>query len=157
MTQCRRCRAPARRIGRVGALAVLVAAAACDEVPGTGGPRVLELANDTIQLGEGVTLVEVTVRRSAEGDFDPAAVEAQSGDVVRFVAEDNGGHAIVFESTALAADAREYLERTGQMRSPPLITSGSSWVVTLDGAPAGDYPFRCTTHGESGRLVVAAG
>lgn len=117
----------------------------------------LELANDTIQLAEGVTLVDVTVRRSAEGDFDPAAVEARSGDVVRFIADDNGGHAIVFENTALGADARDYLERTGQMRSPPLIASGSSWVVTLEGAPAGDYPFRCTTHGESGRLSVTAG
>jgi plastocyanin len=117
---------------------------------------VLELANDTIQLGGDVTLVEVTVRRSAEGDFDPAAVEARGGDVVRFTADDNGGHAIVFENTALGADAHAWLERTGQMRSPPLIASGSSWVVTLDGAPGGDYPFRCTTHGESGRLSVTA-
>lgn len=139
---------------RAGALVVL-AAAACDAVPGSG-PPVLELANDTIQLESGVSLIDITVRRSAEGDFDPAVAEAQTGDVVRFVAEDNGGHAIVFESTSLASDVREFLERTAQMRSPPLITSGASWVVTLAGAPAGDYPFRCSTHGESGRLTVAA-
>lgn len=156
--QCSSGRAPARRHRRAGALAVLMALAtgACDAVPGTDGPRVLELANDTIQLADGVTLVDVIVRRSAEGDFDPAAAEASQGDVVRFVADDNGGHAIVFESTALGPEGRDYLERTGQMRSPPLITSGSSWVITLDGAPAGDYPFRCTTHGESGRLSVTA-
>ena len=127
----------------------------CDAVPGVDtGPRTLELANDTIRLEQGVTLVEVTVRRGADGDFDPAAPVAHTGDVVRFAAADNGGHAIVFESTALAPDAREWLERTGQMRSPPLITSGSAWVVTLDGAPPGDYPFLCSTHSARGRLTV---
>ena len=129
----------------------------CDDVPGVdAGPRTLELANDTIQLEQGVSLVEVEVRRAADGDFDPAAPEAHPGDVIRFAAADNGGHAIVFESTALAADARDWLERTGQMRSPPLITSGAAWVVTLDGAPPGDYPFLCSTHGTRGRLTVSA-
>lgn len=154
LTQCSRHRAPVRRFGRAGALVVLIALA-CDAAPG-GGPPVLELANDTIQLGPGVSLLDVNVGRSADGDFDPAMVEAHTGDIVRFVSEDNGGHAIVFESTALAADVREFLERSAQMRSPPLITSGASWVVTLEDAPAGDYPFRCSTHGESGRLSVAA-
>lgn len=147
-------RAPVRRIARTGALVVL-GAVACDAVPGSG-PPVLELANDTIQLESGVSLIDIAVRRTAEGDFDPAAVQAHPADVVRFVAEDNGGHAIVFESTSLPAEVREFLERTAQMRSPPLITSGSSWVVTLAGAPVGEYPFRCSTHGESGRLSVAA-
>ena len=160
MSYCSNRRAPARRLARAGALAVLapalVAIAACEAVPGTDGPRVIELANDTIRLEEGVTLVEIVARRSDDGDFDPASAQAQTGDVVQFTAGDNGGHAIVFESTALAADAREFMERTMQMRSPPLIEDGSSWVVTLEGAPAGEYPFRCTTHNTSGRLSVAA-
>jgi plastocyanin len=148
--------APARRFARAGAFVLLAAIVACDSPPGEEGPRVLELANDTIQLDAGVTLVDVSVRRGDAGDFDPAALSAKPGDVVRFTAADNGGHAIVFESTALAADARDYLERTGQMRSPPLIESGSSWVVTLDDAPAGDYPFRCSTHSSAGRLTISA-
>lgn len=136
---------------------MLALVVSCGDVPGVDpGPRTLELANDTIQLEQGVTLVEVEVRRAADGDFDPGAVAAHTGDVVRFAATDNGGHAIVFESTALAADARDWLERTGQMRSPPLITSGSAWVVTLDGAPPGDYPFLCSTHSARGRLTVSA-
>jgi plastocyanin len=147
-------RAPVRHLARAGALAVLVLAA-CDKVPGVG-PQVLELANDTIRLADGVELVEIEVRRGEGGDFEPAAVSAHTGDVVRFLAEDNGGHALVFESTALTPDVREYLESTGQMRSPPLITTGSAWVVTLDGAPAGEYPFRCSTHSASGRLSVTA-
>lgn len=116
----------------------------------------LELANDTIQLQEGVSLVDISVRRGEDGDFEPAAAQAAPGDVVRFTAEDNAGHALVFESNSLAADAREFLERTGQMRGPPLIEEGSSWVVTLEGAPAGEYPFRCSTHNAAGRLSVAA-
>jgi plastocyanin len=134
----------------------MLALSACEAAPEDEGPRVLELANDTIRLDVGVALLDVTVRRGTEGDFEPASVEARTGDVVRFVAADNGGHALVFESTALAADAREFLERTGQLRSPPLITSGSSWVVTLAGAPAGHYPFRCSTHSTTGRLIVGA-
>lgn len=154
MKQCSSCRAPVRRLARAGALVVL-AAAACDSMPGSG-PPVLELANDTIQLGSGVSVVDVDIVRSAEGEFDPRVVEADTGDIVRFIAGDNGGHAIVFESSSLSAGVRDFLERTAQMRSPPLIASGSSWVVTLEGAPAGDYPFRCSTHGETGRLNVAA-
>jgi plastocyanin len=149
-------RAPARHPARAGALVVLAVCAACDSAPGEAGRRVLELANDTIRLEAGVSLVDVNVRRGADGDFEPATIEAQTGDVVRFIAADNGGHAIVFESTALASDVREYLESTGQMRSPPLITSGSSWVVALDGAPGGAYPFRCSTHNATGRLTVGA-
>lgn len=149
--------APARLI--LGAGAVLIALGACDSVRdgiGDDGPRVLELTHDTIRLADGVRLVDVEVKRGAAGDFEPAAVAARTGDVVRFTAADHGGHAIVFEATTLPQPARDFLQRTGQMRSPPLITSGAAWVITLDGAPAGEYPFRCTTHDTAGRLSVTA-
>lgn len=127
---------------------------ACAEKPGDEGPRVLELSHDTIRLEGGVSLIDVAVRRSQTGDFDPVAVEASVGDVVRFTAGDRGGHAISFEGAALAADARAWLQQTGQLRSPPLITSDAAWVITLSGAPPGEYPFRCTTHNAAGRLTV---
>lgn len=136
-------------------MSLVAAAAGCEGVPDSG-PRVLELAHDTILLPDSVSLVDVTVRRTAEGDFDPAAVSAETGDVIRFTAEDNGSHAIVFNDAALPADALDYLRRTSQLRSPPLLTTGAAWVVTLDGAPPGEYPFRCVTHGQSGRLTVTA-
>jgi plastocyanin len=135
---------------------LLVVIAACERAPEDAGPRVLELAHDTILLADGVSLIDVTARREQDGDFDPATAEANTGDVVRFTAGDAGGHAIVFDGAALTEAAREYLERTGQLRSPPLIASGSAWVITLDGAPPGEYPFRCSTHNGSGRLTVAA-
>src|SRR5690606_3974037 len=115
-----------------------------------------ELSHDTIRLETGTALVEVAVQRSAGGDFEPSQVSASTGDVVRFTANDNGGHAIVFDGAALSADARAWLEQTGQLRSPPLIASGSAWVITLEGAPPGEYPFRCVTHTTDGRLTVGA-
>lgn len=148
--------APARRLVRAGALVLSAMSAACADAPGDEGPRVLELSHDTIQLESGVALVDVAVRRAENGDFEPAMIEAGVGDVVRFTAGDRGGHAISFEGSSLGADARAWLEQTGQLRSPPLITSDAAWVITLDGAPAGEYPFRCTTHNTAGRLTVTA-
>lgn len=147
-------RAPVRKCTRAGALALLVTAAACERAPDEAGPRVLELTHDTLQLADGVSLIDIAVRRDADGDFEPANAEAKIGDVVRFTAADDGGHAIAFEGAALTGAGREFLERTGQLRSPPFVASGSAWVITLEGAPAGEYPFHCTTHSASGGLTV---
>ena len=150
--------APIRRALRVGAVLILIctncdrAAPAADDA----GARVLELAHDTIELPAGVTLVEIGVRRSAPGEFEPPRAEARQGDVVRFTARDRASHAIVFDGTALDVAVRDYLERSAQLRSPPLITDGAAWVITLDGAPAGNYPFRCVTHNATGLLQVRA-
>jgi plastocyanin len=152
--------APSRTQVRVGAVAFLacILGAGCDRVaPGREeGPRVLELAHDTIRLEAGVRLVEVKVRRQAEGDFDPVAAEVRQGDLVRFIAEDRAGHAIVFSGERLGLTARDFLDQSGQLRGPPLISSGSAWVITLDGAPPGEYPFHCTTHDVAGMLTVVA-
>jgi plastocyanin len=149
--------ASARRIARVGACLVLIVHGACDRVARPGadaGPRVIELAHDTIRLEAGERLIDVQVRREASSDFEPAQVHAQQGDYVRFTAEDRAGHAIVFVTDGLTAEMRSFLERTGQLHSPPLIPVGASWVITLEGAPAGDYPFRCATHDGRGMLSV---
>jgi plastocyanin len=139
---------------------VLLAGAlgACERVvpAGDDGPRVLELAHDTIRLEAGVRLVEVAVRREAGGEFHPVRVEARVGDVIRFTADDNAGHAIAFVGAALQPDVRAFLQTRAQLRSPPLIAKGAAWVLTLDGAPPGDYPFHCSTHNTAGRLTVVA-
>jgi plastocyanin len=147
-----------RLLARAALLVAALVSSACDRVVpgGDAGPRVLELAHDTIRLEAGVRLVDVAVRRQQSGDFEPAHVQARQGDVVRFTAEDRAGHAIVFVAPELAPDARQFLEESGQMRSPPFITDGSAWVITLAGAPPGEYPFHCTTHDVRGRLTVTA-
>ena len=130
----------------------------CDKVPGVGdGPPVLELADDTIQLERGTALIELRIH--AIGDsagIRPAESRAAPGDVVRFTAADEMTHAIAFDEAGLAADAKAFLEGTGQLRSPPLVESGTSWVVSLEGAPPGEYPFLCLSHEHRGRLTVAA-
>jgi plastocyanin len=115
---------------------------------------VLELTHDTIQLPDSVRLIDVRVRRDTSGDFEPASVEAKQSDMVRFTAADRAGHAIAFDGATLSADVRAFLERTGQLRGPPLITTDAAWVISLDGAPAGQYPFRCVTHDLTGTLTV---
>jgi plastocyanin len=150
-------KAPVRHWLRTGACAFALAGAGCDRVglpAGDEGPRVLELEHETIRLEAGQRLVQVQVRRDTAGDFHPDVVEASVGDYVRFTAGDGAGHAIAFVGAALAPQAREFLERTGQMRSPPLIAPDAAWVITLADAPPGDYPFHCTTHDAPGRLRV---
>jgi plastocyanin len=149
--------ASARQCARAGAVLIL-ACAGCDRAapPRDEGPRVLELAHDTIRLPAGVSLKQIDVARRDGGEFEPATIQARQGDMVRFTARDRGSHAIVFDGAALDSVARDYLERTGQLRGPPLITTDAAWIITLDGAPPGEYPFRCTTHDASGRLQVSA-
>lgn len=128
----------------------------CDRQAETG-PALLELEGDTIQLEAGVRLMDVTVAmRPDGGEFDPAALQAAPGDVVRFTAGDNGLHALAFDARGLSPDAHAFLERTAQLRSPPLVAAGTQWVISLAGAPAGAYPFTCTTHGVRGSIRVGA-
>jgi plastocyanin len=139
----------------VGALFLLLPAA-CGDAPliGEKKDRTLELASDTIDLPEGVDLHDVKVQTNAQGkDFDPVQLSAIPGDYLRFTIGDSRTHAIVFEVTA--PEIRTFLEQSGQLRSPPLVTNGASWVIALKGAPVGTYAFRCLTHQDTGQLTVA--
>jgi plastocyanin len=148
--------APVRHLLRIGA-ALVLALAACDRVALSEDepPPILELAHDTIQLAAGVKLHEVRVERTDSGEFHPGTIDASTGDVVRFAAHDRGSHAIAFDGNRLDPAARSWLDATGQMRSPPLIAAGSTWIITLEDAPPGEYPFRCATHDVGGRLRVS--
>jgi plastocyanin len=117
---------------------------------------VLELAHDTIRLEAGVRLHDVTLRRETGGEFHPAALQATQGDVIRFTADDMAGHAIAFVGAELDPAIRQFLEETGQLRGPPLITRGASWVITTQNAPVGNYPFHCSTHAVRGNMTVSA-
>jgi plastocyanin len=149
--------APVRQFARTGAvLSLACTAAACDRVRTEEGPRVLELAHDTIQLEAGVRLHDVTLRREAGGEFHPSALQATQGDVIRFTADDMAGHAIAFIGAELDPAVRRFLDETGQLRGPPLISRGASWVITTENAPLGDYPFHCSTHAVRGSMTVSA-
>jgi len=125
--------------------------AGCDE-PRGDGPPVLELEGDrTVRLDPGVELHDVRIGMDG---VRPATVRAGPGDVVRFIAADSRTHAVAFISEELTPEARSFLERTGQLRSPPLLAEGASWIVSLEGAPPGRFPFVSVSGDERGVVVV---
>ncbi|MGH7483601.1 MAG: cupredoxin domain-containing protein [Longimicrobiales bacterium] len=141
----------------LGRLLLIAAAAAtgCDRVPGLG--EEIELDEGSIRLPPEVDLHEVTISiRDGREVIDPDRIEARSGDAVRFVAGDGSGHAVAFDERGLGPDARGFLERTSQQAGPPLISSGTAWIFSLENAPGGTYTFHCLSHGQGGALVVEA-
>lgn len=136
---------------------LLISLFGCGDSSFIGGAkkdRTLELTSDTIDLPSNVDLHDIAVQTNQQGkDFTPTQITAIPGDYVRFNIGDSRTHVIVFE---VASPAREYLEKSGQLRSPPLVTFGASWIITLGGAPLGTYTFRCLTHHDIGQLTVAA-
>ena len=140
---------------------VLTATAACgDRGPASArdddGPRVLELNADTVKLPDSVRVATIRIDRTKRDEFEPGAISVRVGDVVRFISSDAGSHAIAFDGDAMAPEARAFLEKTGQLRSPPFLAAESRWVMTFADAPSGEYPFRCPTHGVQGRITVAS-
>jgi len=154
--------APGRpRSGRSGAcfcsLALLALLVACggERRAADGDRHRLPLGKDTLDLGTAVNVVNVRLGGpDTSAAVHPRTVHARVGDVVRFVAADARGNAVAFEDGALAPDARAFLVRTRQLRGPPLISVGASWVVSLEGAPPGRYPFHSLTRASAGVLVV---
>lgn len=148
------------RMGRPGAFFILLAllAMACgrDETPESRA--LLELAEDTIQLERGVALAEILVRSGATNAaaFEPDTIRIRTGDVVRFITADRHPHAITFDATQLAPVAEEFLRRTSQLRGPPLITEGSSWIVSFKDAPPGLYPFIDLSQDRRGAVIILA-
>ena len=142
------------------AIALVLAASGCgDGGPGGSrdrGPRVLELNADTVRLPDSVRVATVRIDRTKRDEFEPGTTTIRVSDVVRFISSDAGSHAIAFDGDAMSPDTREFLERTGQLRSPPLLTAESRWVMSFEGAPPGEYPFRCPTHGVRGSITVNA-
>ena len=151
-------KAPTRSLSRYVGVFLLFALFGCGDSGFIGGAkkdRTLELATDTIDLPNGVDLHDVQVQTNAQNkDFTPTQVAAIPGDYLRFQIADSRTHAIVFEVTG--PEQRTFLEQSGQLRSPPLVTNGASWVIALKGAPLGTYGFRCLIHHDAGQLTVAA-
>jgi plastocyanin len=150
--------APARSITScAGAFVCALVVLACEKAPLVEQKdRTLELAGDTIDLPAGVDLHDVGIRTAEQyRDFEPRQVQAKPGDYLRFTTQDRRTHAIVFDVTQ--PQQRAFLESTRQLRSPPLVTIGASWVIALKDAPAGNYPFRCLVHQDAGQLTVSTG
>lgn len=148
--------APAHRVlACAGVLVCCVLAFAGCEKDGRvrrGNDRTLELAGDTIDLPRGVTLHDVQVRATNAGDFNPTQITAPRTDIVRFTIADTRTHALVI--TGPSDQATAALVATGQRRSPPLVSGGQAWVVSLKNLPPGSYRVSCISHAGTATLVI---
>lgn len=144
---------PGRPLGRSGVLLFAFLLAGC-EAMGVGGGETVVLDSTEVSVEGAVH----DVRFAGAGATDsvaPARVEAEPGDVVRFVAGDRRPHAVTFAADSLEAPLRRFLEETEQLRGPPLVSEGAAWVISLERAPAGRYPFYCRSHDRAhGVLLV---
>ena len=99
------------------------------------------------------------IRVAGSGAVDsiaPDRLVAEPGDFVRFTAGDRRPHALAFTADSLAPPIRRFLERTQQLRGPPLVNRDAAWVVGLTEAPPGRYPFHCRSHDAHGAIDVRA-
>ena len=115
----------------------------------------LDLGDKQVVLAPGARVHEVLVENISETkDFNPSTIRAHAGDVVRFTTADPRTHALAFDEERLPGNARQVFNGRGQLRSPPLVVKGASWIVSLEAAAPGTYRFQCTVHGVWGQIVV---
>ena len=84
----------------------------------------------------------------------PAEVAVPPGAWVEFVSGDSWVHEIRFELDSLGQDARRFLVETDQVASPPLVNMDSRFVVSMEDAPPGRYPFQAEGNGRPARGAV---
>jgi plastocyanin len=143
---------------RPGVVVWGIAAASLVGCEAVGGGATIQLDTAEVQLGRGASVHEVVLGGAADQDsITPARLTARPGDAIRFVTADHRMHAVAFDAERLDPVIRDYLHQANQLRGPPLVNEGGAWVVVLDGAPPGAYPFVCRPHGTRGLLVVEPG
>lgn len=142
------------RMRRPGSLLCVILAFACAQ-DGTPPQDVVQLDDREVQLPEGSQRHDVRLEGvGAGGELSTDSVAASIGDAVAFIAADAVTHSIVFMADRLDSAQIAFLESSGQMRGPPLLSEGSSWIVNLSDAPPGAYPFACALHGGRGVIHV---
>lgn len=77
----------------------------------------------------------------------PSLIQAHPGDGVEFRTEDHRVHTVTFPPDSLAPEVHSFLESTGQLGSPPLVSRGTRFILRLQDAPPGRYPFLSEGHG----------
>lgn len=85
---------------------------------------------------------------------EPSLDTVPVGAWVQFVSGDWLVHEVAFEADGLAPSVRSFLDRTSQMASPPLLELDARFVVSLEGAPPGLYPYLLQGNGGPGRGLI---
>lgn len=98
--------------------------------------------------------VHLVDRPNGQFAFDPATINAQRGDTVRFVQQSSAPHNVSFRTHP--KDAKLGDAAVG----PYLINNGQTYDLVIDGRfPDGTYAFACDPHesiGMKGTLVVGS-
>lgn len=144
---------PGRGRARLAAFVVLLLSA-CGEPPPPPFDFEAPLREE-LGIADGVPIHRITLGgRGAEDRVVPSRVEGAPGDVLHVLSVDRRIQTFTFDPEGLTPEQKGFLVRTGQMGSPPLTDAGSRWVISLEGAPEGEYPFVVLGQGEPVRGVV---
>jgi plastocyanin len=85
---------------------------------------------------------------------EPVSASIEPGDFVQFVSSDWLIHEVAFDIDSLTSAAQDFLERTGQTASPPLLQRGSRFVLSFANAPPGRYSYVLEGNARPGRGVI---
>ena len=136
---------------RTGWLGLALWLGACNASPELRPDEVLK---EELGLTDRDEVYRITVTGGDLELLEPREVVIEAGAFVEFVTTDWRVHEVIFALDSLSREAREFLERTDQVASPPLLQRESRFVVWFDGAPAGRYPFVVEGNTSPGRGAV---
>ena len=136
-------------------LVLLVGLAACGPDPEFRPDQRLQ---DELGLSSRDEVHRISISGGERETAEPREVTVPQDAYVEFVTMDSWVHEVRFELDSLDGPARDFLERTDQRDSPPMVNADSRFVVSMRGAPAGRYPFRVEGNGAPviGAVVVAS-
>lgn len=151
---------PGLVVGLAFGASILLLFSACGDPSPSGQPRRDSRGELRRSLGIGpdVEIHRITLGgQGAREHVVPPRLEIEAGSVVEFFTVDGRVHTVRFPPDSLTTAAREFLRRTEQLESPPLVERGSRFVLTFEGAPFGRYPFVSDGNGGStwGVVVVS--
>lgn len=130
---------------------------ACEGPPDLPEDPELEAAR-ALGLERGARLYRVILGgRGSEEHLLPARTRAAPGDAVEFVTVDHRVHLLSFPPDSVAPEHRAFLEGASLVGIPPLLTRGSRFLLLLEGAPEGRYPFISQGHGGIAHGVIEVG
>jgi plastocyanin len=132
-------------------VAVTLTACAAEPDPALRPDEVLQTE---LGLTQQDRVYRVAISGGAVERADPAALSIDPGAYVEFVTSDWLVHEILFETDSLGAAQREFLVRTHQVASPPLIDRESRYVLSFVDAPPGRYTYRLEGNGRPSRGVI---
>lgn len=89
--------------------------------------------------------------RSGRVGVFPATLEVEGEAVVQFRTRDARVYGVRFLLAEMSSATRDFLSEGGQGSSPPLVEEGARFVVSLQGAPEGRYPFIIEGQGDPGQ------